>query len=311
MREGIVVVGSYNASLFFKGSRIPAVSETLMGESFYDGPGGKGSNQAIAASVFGCRTVFCGKFGSDSYAGDAFAMYRRQGITTDYLFTDESAHTGMAVILVDDQGNNSIMVVPGANYCLSPGDIDRCEPAFRAAKLVGFQLENKVETVLYGIRKAREAGAQVLLDPAPACPLPEDIYPSITYIKPNEIEAATLSGIPVTDYASAERAAEWFLSRGVSHAIITIGALGAVVADAEGVRIYKVPPLPAPPIDTTGAGDTFSGAFMAKLAQSETIDRAVRFAICASSLSVTKAGVVEAIPTLEEARAFFDEMGER
>ncbi len=307
MREGIVVVGSYNASLFFKGEKIPAVAETLIGDSFYEGPGGKGSNQAIAAGMFGCKTVFCGKFGRDSYAEAAFEMYKTRGIATDFLFQDDAAHTGVAVILVDGQGNNSIMVVPGANYRLSASDIDQCEAAFRSAKLVGFQLENKPDTVLYGIRKAYEAGAQVLLDPAPASPLPEDIYQYITYIKPNEIEAATLSGIPVTDYASAEKAAKWFLDRGVKHALITIGALGAVLADADGVSVYKVPRLPSPPIDTTGAGDTFSGAFMAKLAQGEPIDAAVRFAICASSLSVTKTGVVEAIPTLAEAEAFLRE----
>lgn len=304
MREGIVVVGSYNASLFFKGARIPAIAETLIGDTFYDGPGGKGSNQAVAASLFGCATRFCCKLGADSYAQDALSMYGRCGIATDLVFQDDSAHTGMAVILIDGAGNNSIMVVPGANYRLGEGDIDRCEAAFRAAKLVGFQLENAPETVLYGIRKAREAGAQVLLDPAPASPLPEEIYPCITYIKPNEVEAATLSGIQVTDYESAEKAARWFLEKGVKHALVTIGALGAVLVDEDGARVFTVPPLPSPPIDTTGAGDIFSGAFMAKLAEGEPIDAAVRFAIAASSLSVTRAGVVEAIPSLEETEAF-------
>ncbi len=261
------------------------------------------SNQAIAARRFGGETTFIGKLGGDNYAKDALALYEKEGISTQYIFTDSTTHTGIAIILVDKDANNSIMVVPGANYRLDENDIAKCKNVFETARIVGFQLENDPKSVLCGIRAAHAAGAEVLLDPAPASPLPDAIYPCITYIKPNEIEAATLSGIPVTDYASAEQAAKWFLDKGVKHALITIGAQGAVLADADGVRTFAVPKLPSPAIDTTGAGDTFSGAFMARLSAGYAIDDAVRFAICASSLSVTRDGVVEAIPTLAEVEA--------
>ena len=300
MRQGIVIVGSYNVGLFLKGERIPKVAETLIGTEFFEGGGGKGSNQAVAAAKLGGDVRFVGRIGCDRYAQDALATYARLGISTDYVFRDETTHTGISVILIDAQGNNSIMVVPGANYRLSTADVDRAAPLFENCAWAGFQLENERDVVLHGIRRAHAAGARVLLDPAPARALPDDVYPCIDVIKPNEVEAATLSGIEVTDFASAERACDWFLARGVKTAIVTLGARGAVARDASGTRTFRTPRLPGPAVDSTGAGDTFSGALLAGLSRNVALDEAIRLAIAASSLSVTRPGVIESIPTREE-----------
>lgn len=305
MARNITVIGSYNAGLFFKGQNIPAVGETLIGDSFYQGGGGKGSNQAIAAAALGGNVSFIGRIGRDVYGDEALDMYQKRGISTDGICVDESEHTGMSVILIDSSGHNSIMVVPGANYKLDKADIDANAEKIRNAWLAGFQLENQIETVLYGIKTAHESGVQTLLDPAPAVPLPHEAYRYITYIKPNEIEATTLSGISVTDYESAERAGRWFIERGVKHAIITLGEHGAVCVDSDGARRFDVPKLELPAIDSTGAGDTFSGALMTALGEDKSIDEAIRFAICAAALSVTRLGVTDAIPNRAETDALY------
>ncbi len=307
MRKGITIVGSYMVGLFMKGDRIPKVAETLIGNSFYEGGGGKGSNQAGAAAKLGGEVRFVGRIGRDRYGDDALKMYADVGVSSEGVLRDDQAPTGVGFILVDKDGNNSIMVVLGANDRLSEADIDGTVPLMEKSALVGFQLENQRDIVMYGIRRAHAAGATVLLDPAPACPLPEDIYPCIDFIKPNEVEAATLTGIPVTDFASAEKAGQWFRARGVKTALVTLGAQGAVVVDDQGTRTFKTPRLPSPPVDSTGAGDTFSGAFLAKLSQGVAVDDAIRFAIAASSLSVTKPGVIESIPDLSAVQALLDD----
>ena len=307
-RKGITVVGSYMTGLFMKGARIPRVAETLVGSEFYEGGGGKGSNQAMAAAKLGGDVRFVGRIGRDRYGDDALAMYAAAGVAADGVIRDGDAPTGVGFILVDAAGNNRIMVVRGANDRLCEADIDGCADVFARSALVGFQLENRPEIVAYGIRRAHAAGATVLLDPAPARPLPEDLYASIDIIKPNEVEAATLTGLEVTDFASAEAAGRWFLARGVKTAIVTLGAQGAVAVDASGARRFTTPRLPVPPVDSTGAGDTFSGALMARLSQGADVDGAIRFAIAAASLSVTKPGVIESIPSAEAVRTLLDDM---
>lgn len=308
-RKNVVVVGSYNAGLFFRGEAIPAVAETVIGAEFYEGGGGKGSNQALAARRMGAQTQFVGRVGADRYGEDALRLYAQAGVDTAGVRVDERAHTGMSVILIDGQGRNSIMVVPGSNYLLSDADMEAAAPLFASARLVGFQLENRPETVCRGLKLAHELGAETLLDPAPAARLPEEIYPYVTYVKPNEVEAQTITGIPVTDAESARRAGEWFVQRGVCHAIVTLGSGGAVLTDANGSKHYSVPPLPSPVLDTTGAGDCFSGVLMAMLAEEKSLDEAIRIAICASALSTTRLGVVEALPDRKSALAFFEEVG--
>ncbi len=311
MNNRVTVVGSYNVGLFLKGEAIPKGGETLIGQTFYESGGGKGSNQAVAAQKMGAQTVFIGRIGKDRYGLDALAMYERLGIATSAIQIDGQAHTGVSVILIDKNGQNSIMVVPGSNYNLSVQDMDDAAKRFAQSDIVGFQLENNLETVCHGIRRAHEAGARVLLDPAPAAPLPEGIYPCLTYIKPNELEAAAITGIPVTDEESARRAGEWLVQKGVENAIITLGERGAVLVNAQGTRHFKTPALPGPVLDTTGAGDCFSGTLMAALAQGQALDSAIRRAICASALSTTRLGVIEAIPERDEVEAMLQSGGGR
>ncbi len=307
MGNKVTVVGSYNVGLFLKGDRLPVKGETVIGDAFHEGGGGKGSNQAVAASMFGANTIFVGRIGSDKYGEDALAMYQRLGISTEFISIDQSIHSGISVIIIDRTGANLISVVPGANFRLSPTDIDCAEKAMRESALVGFQLENRLETVTYAIGKARALGARVLLDPAPAVPLPTEVLAQLDYIKPNETEASIVTGISVTDVASAETAGRWFVERGVGTAIVTLGEAGAVVTTAEGSCHYPAPRIDA--VDTTGAGDVFSGALMAALAGDKPVEDAVRFANHAAALSGTKLGVIESIPTLEEVHEFMTRCG--
>ena len=304
-RQTVTIVGSYNVGLFLKGERLPTVGETVIGTEFHEGGGGKGSNQAVAASRFGAGTRFVGRIGKDKYGEDALAMYRRLGINSDMITVDATIHSGISVILIDSDGQNLISVVPGANFHLSTEDIDAAEEAFRDSYIVGFQLENRLEVIAYGIRKAREWGAQTLLDPAPATPLPDELYPFIDYIKPNEIEASILSGVRVDGVDSAKEAGRWFLERGVKTAVITLGEQGAVLVSEDRSEHLSAPRVEAR--DTTGAGDAFSGALMAALSRGETIGSSIVFANHAAALSVTCLGVIEAIPQPSEVAAFLDE----
>lgn len=302
MRPGrITVVASYNVGLFLKGERLPGPGETVIADQFYEGGGGKGSNQALAAAVLGAPTRIVVRLGMDKYGDDAWAMYERHEISTDFIIRDPSIHSGISVIIIDRCGHNLISAAPGANYKLCQKDIDRAEPAFLDACLVGFQLENRLEVVEYAIRKVHGMGVKTLLDPAPAAKLREDLYPCIDFIKPNEHEAEILTGLRVESVEEAICAGHWLLRHGVKVAIITLGALGAVwVTEAE--EGHLLPPK-VDAIDTTGAGDIFSGAFMAGLAQGKALEDCVRFANAAAALSVTRLGVVDAIPRLHEVTA--------
>lgn len=305
-RKQITVVGSYNVGLFLKGKDIPTPGQTLMGDTFTEGGGGKGSNQAVAAAKLGADTYFVGCIGTDNYGKNALKMYEEQKISAKYIRRDESIHTGISVIFIDEQGNNSIMVIPGANYHLSREDIDAAVPAMEKSMRVGFQLENSLDVVSYGLRKAYAAGAVTLLDPAPAQPLPDELYPYISILKPNEHEAAILSGIPVTDAESAEKAGKWFLEKGVRTVIITLGSKGAVLVEKE--RQVFFPSMQVEAVDTTGAGDCFSGALMAGLSQGMELEDAIRFAHKAAAISTTRLGVIEALPSQEQIKELWGEL---
>ncbi|MFT5164938.1 MAG: ribokinase [Saprospiraceae bacterium] len=298
----VVIIGSYNVGLSMKGARFPEVGETFTADQFFEGLGGKGSNQVIAASVFGANTSFVGCIGNDKYGKDALAAYLNYGISTQYVKIESSIHTGMAFILIDQQGRNMIEIASGANLKLTSGDIDRAEQEIKNAAVVGFQLEGDIELVDYGIRKVHSMGIPTLLDPAPAVPLKEDLYPLIDYIKPNETEAKILTGIHVEDQGSAEKAGKWFVDKGVGTAIITLGKMGTMVVSNDYSEYFPVRKVTA--VDTTGAGDIFCGAFMTALADEKKIPEAIEFANHAAALSVTRFGVVESIPSIKEVKEF-------
>ena len=301
-RGTVTIIGSYNAGLFCKADRLPDVGETLIGTKYWEGGGGKGSNQAVAASLMGASTCFIARVGDDRYGAQALEMYRRYGISADFIRVDPSAHSGIGAIFIDKNGKNMIIVVPGANFLLSEEDVGRAEERIASSSILGCQLENRLEVVGYALRRAHELGVKTLLDPAPAVKLPDDLYPSINYIKPNEVEARILTGIPVTGVPGAIEAGRWLVDRGVGVAIVTLGERGAVVVTPDSSELFEAPRVDA--IDTTGAGDVFSGALMAALADSKPLAEAVTFASHAAALSVTRLGVIEAIPSLEEVLAF-------
>ncbi len=297
-KKGIVVVGSYNVGLFLKSDRLPQKGETIIGHTFHEGGGGKGSNQAVAASFLGSKVTFIGRLGKDVYGENALAMYDRYGIGKDYIYIDDHVHTGISVILIDNTGANLISVVPGANYNLSTDDIDKAGEIINNSLIAGFQLESNFDVVEYGITKCHSMGVQTLLDPAPAMILPDSIFPNITYIKPNMQEASIITGIEVTDVPSAVEAGKRLLNRGVKIVIVTMGEQGSVLIDSRGYE--RFPSMQVNAVDTTGAGDCFSGGFMTALDRGFSIADSIRFANCAAGLSVTKIGVIESLPSLEE-----------
>ncbi|MEN8251079.1 MAG: ribokinase [Bacteroidota bacterium] len=305
MKQNIItIIGSYNVGLFLKSSEFPKIGETIITNKFMEGGGGKGSNQAVAAAKFGANTRFIGRLGADKYGLDALRMYNDFNISVDMVKIDSTIHSGISVILIDDEGNNLISVAPGANLNLSEEDIDSSLRVLKDSLLVGFQLENDYKVVSYGIKKVSKLGITTYLDPAPARKLQDEIYQYIDIIKPNETEAFTLTGIQVNDVESAKKTGNWFIDRGVKTAIITLGKQGAVLT-TESFSDY----LPAPKvdtIDTTGAGDILSGALFYCLQNGVSIRKAVEFAVVAASLSTTKIGVIESIPSVDEVNRFIN-----
>ena len=305
MKQNVVtIIGSYNVGLFLKGNKFPMVGETIIANQFIESGGGKGSNQAVAAAKFGAETRFIGRLGADKYGLDALRMYNDLNISIDLVKIDSTIHSGISIILIDDKGNNMIAVAPGANFRLSEQDIDSSLDVLMDSMLVGFQLENDYKVVSYGIKKIHERNITTFLDPAPAIKLPDEIYSYIDIIKPNETEAYTLTGIDVKDIESAEKAGKWFIDRGVKKAIVTLGEKGAVLTTPDSCEHFPAPKVKA--IDTTGAGDIFSGAFFYSLQKGKSIHTAIEFAVVAASLATTKIGVIESIPSVDEVISFIN-----
>ncbi len=300
----IVVVGSSNTDMVVKSPRIPRVGETVIGGQFVMAAGGKGANQAVAAARLGAQVTFVARVGQDVFGDQAIAGYAREGIDTRYILRDPEHATGVALILVDDQGENLISVASGANQHLAPEDVDRAAERIRQADLVLVQLETPVETILHTARLAAGAGVRVILDPAPApaAKLPDALLQLVACVKPNETEAERLTGIAVTDEASARQAAQRLLECGAQSTIVTLGAKGAVWR-GEGKAGF-VPAFRVDARDSTAAGDAFSGGLACALARGLPLDEAVRYASLVGALSVTRLGAQPSLPTREEVERF-------
>jgi len=294
----IVVVGSTNTDMVVKAARIPAPGETILGGRFLMNPGGKGANQAVAAARLGAEVVFIAKVGDDLFGREAKALFAKENICTDYVLTDPSEPSGVALIMVDAKGENCIAVASGANGTLMPEDIEGLEGVIAQSDLLLMQLETPLETVRYAADVAVNLGVPVILNPAPACELPSDLYDCLEVITPNESEAELLTNIKVTDEASAEAAARVLCDKGVRQVVITMGAKGAYVFDGEdGVM---VPAFKVEAVDTTAAGDVFNGALAVALTEELELEEAVRFASKAASISVTRMGAQASAPRREE-----------
>ncbi|MGA3009885.1 MAG: ribokinase [Terracidiphilus sp.] len=298
-KKWVTVLGSFVADLAFRTHRIPVWGETLLGSEFKLGPGGKGSNQAVAAARAGGRVSFISKLGLDPFGDMARALYKSEGIDTQFLFKTQSA-TGAATIIIDaSKGENAIIVVPGACFEVTAEEVDQARSLIAGSSIFVAQLELPLAVVEHGLALAHSLGVPTILNPAPAAPLPESIYQHIDYITPNESEAAALTGISVSTVADAEKAADAFLARGVPNAIITLGAQGVFVKNADvrahvpGVNAGKV-------VETTGAGDAFNGSFAVALSEGMGLVEAARFACAAAGISITRPGTAPSMPTRPE-----------
>jgi ribokinase len=298
----IVVVGSVNTDMVVKSERIPAPGETITGGQFVMAAGGKGANQAVAAARLGAQVTLVAKVGRDVFGDQAVENYRREGIATDLVLRDPALATGVALILVDQKGENSIAVAPGANFSITPDEVAQAAERIRQADVLLLQLEIPLATVEAAARIAAEAGVSVVLDPAPVAPLSDALLGCVKVIKPNEHEAERLTGVRVTDEASARQAAEQLLCRGVQQAVITLGPRGALWVSRE--RSVFVPGTPVQTVDSTAAGDAFSGGLACAMARGLSMEDAVREACLVGALATTRLGAQPSMPTAAELAAF-------
>lgn len=298
-RSRVTVVGSLNMDLVARAPRLPHPGETLAGRTYAQVAGGKGGNQAVAAARLGAQVSMLGCVGADANGAQLRAGLEAEGIDCAAVETGKEA-TGVALIIVDDASQNAIVIVAGSNGEMTPETVARHEAALAAADVVICQLETPPGTVRAALAAARRLGKMVILNPAPATgPLPADWLPLIDYLIPNELEAATLTGLPVDTPEDAARAAAALRAAGARNVLVTLGARGVhATLDGAVATLYDAPRVKA--VDTTAAGDTFIGGFAAQLAQGASVDAAIRFAQRAAALSVTRAGAQPSIPTRAE-----------
>ena len=294
----IVVLGSTNTDMVISGARIPVPGETVSGGAFLMNPGGKGANQAVAVARLAAKRgtcTFIAKVGDDLFGRDTATRLKADGIAAR-LIVDPKNPSGTALILVDGKGQNCISVALGANGTLSPEDIEPYSGEIADAAALLMQLETPIETVVRAAETAHAAGVTVILNPAPARKLPKALYPLIDWITPNETEAELLTGVKVTDAASAAKATDILLKRGVKHVAITMGAKGCWCGNCR--KIYPCRKVKA--VDTVAAGDTFNGAFAVALTEGRSCHEAIAFAQKASAISVTRRGAQSSVPFRRE-----------
>ncbi|MEO8758538.1 MAG: ribokinase [Devosia sp.] len=300
--KGVVILGIFVADLAFRAQRMPAIGETIAGSGFQMGPGGKGSNQAVAAVRAGAQVTFVSKIGRDDFGAVALATWKAEGIAAEVTQTDDQP-TGAAFIYINDaNGENAIIVVPGAAAMISVEDVERSASTIRAAAVFVTQLEQPVAAAMRGLEIAKRAGVITVFNPAPAESVPDTIYPLCDYITPNETEASLLTGIEVHSISDARRAGDVLLAKGAGSALITLGASGALL-HRRGLSLH-VPAIDAGRvIETAGAGDAFNGGFAAALARGDAPEVAVRFGCAVAGISVTRPGTAPSMPPLIDIEA--------
>jgi ribokinase len=300
----IVVIGSSNTDMVIKTSKLPSPGETILGGNFFMNPGGKGANQAVAAARLGGNVIFLGKTGNDIFGKQATNTLKAENINTSYMITDSDNPSGVALITVDDKGENCIVVASGSNGCLSKSDLDNAMEEILSADIILMQLEIPLETVIYAAEKCHNEGKIVILNPAPAMDLPDELLKQISIITPNETEAELLTGIKVFDLDSAKNAAHKLLEKGIGMVILTMGSKGALVST--GKKDQLIPSLKVNAIDTTAAGDIFNGALTVAISEGLLIEEAVKFSNTAAAISVTRLGAQASAPYRKEINLFVD-----
>ncbi|WP_114749580.1 ribokinase [Pleomorphovibrio marinus] len=294
----ILIIGSTNTDMVIVADHFPAPGETIIGGTFLMNPGGKGANQAVAAARLGGEVAFISKVGQDVFGQQAIQNLKNEGIDTTGVAIDPEEPSGVAQITVDKSAENCIVVAPGANMALSREDLEKRMGLIESAEIVLAQLEVPLSTISFALARAYEMGKKTILNPAPAVPLPDDLYKSLYMITPNQSEAEILTGIKVTDEKSSKMAAEWFLRKGVKVVIITLGADGAFLYD--GNEEIQLPAPKVKAVDTTAAGDTFNGALAVAIAKKWSLKDALAFANKAAAQTVTKMGAQSSIPFWRE-----------
>ena len=301
-RRQILVVGSCNTDMVIKAAHLPRPGETILGGTFFMNPGGKGANQAVAIARLGGSVTFICKTGSDIFGHQSQQLFEEEGINTSYVFSDSGNPSGVALITVDEKAENCIVVASGANANLLPSDLAKAEEAIELADLILMQLEVPMETVCFVADIAWQKGKKVILNPAPAHPLPADLLHHLYLITPNETEAEMITGVKITDDISAVEAARVLSGMGVQHVIITLGSKGALICSDGEAEI--VPALKVEAVDTTAAGDVFNGALTVALSEGRNLKGSVRFACKASAISVTRVGAQSSAPYRNEVDIF-------
>jgi len=302
MDNKIVVVGSSNTDMIAKLPRLPKPGETIGEGAFSTAAGGKGANQAVAAARANASVSLVARVGDDSFGEQAVAGFVGDGIDVQHVSRDPTAPSGVALIFVDDKGENSIAVAPGANAALRPEDVEAAEDTVGAAQVVVLQLETPLDSVERAAEIACKHNARVILNPAPAQPLSDAILGHVSILTPNETEAELLTGVPVEDDEGAEKAARALVARGVETVILTLGSRGAFVFDSGSGQM--VPGFEVDAVDTTAAGDVFNGTLAVGLAEGMPLVEAVRFANAAAALSVTRLGAQPSAPKRSEIDSF-------
>lgn len=294
----IIVAGSMNMDMVVKTSHIPRPGETVLGGSFFMNPGGKGANQAIAVARLGGDVAFIGKMGDDIFGKQSAQLFEEEGVNTQGIVSDAALPSGIALITVDQKGENSIVVAPGANANLKATDVEKALTYYPDAALLLIQLEIPMDTVAYTAKRAKEKGMKIILNPAPANELPKEVFELMDIITPNESEAEMLSGIRIADLDSAEQAARKIQAKGPKQVIITMGKQGAAVLEDDA--FFHVPAPSVETIDTTAAGDVFNGALAVAIAEGKPLREATNFACRAAAIAVTRLGAQSSIPYRNE-----------
>ncbi len=300
----LVVLGSVNADHVLQVASFPRPGETLLGHSYAVIPGGKGANQAVAAARLGADTAFIACVGDDSFGRNMIAEFNRDGINTEAVMIEQDKPTGIAMIQVAATGENSICISAEANACLTPERISPHYDLIKQADTLLMQLETPIATIAQAAKIAQQSGTRVVLNPAPAQPLSDELLALIDLITPNETEAELLTGIKVVDMASAQDAADILHNKGIAQVMITLGSQGVWISEngnGKQVKGFRVDA-----VDTTAAGDTFNGGLLAGLQAGLALDEAIRFAHAAAAISVTRVGAQTSIPVQAEVQAFIN-----
>ncbi len=302
-KKGVLVVGSSNMDLVVTVKRFPDPGETIFGNRFEMFPGGKGANQAVCAARLGCKTIFIGKMGNDDFREKLTKILYESGVDICNLLIDEESHTGTALISVDSNGQNQIIVISGSNMKLEPDDVELKSELFNEVPVVLTQLEIPLETVIRTAEIAKANNCLFILNPAPALRLPDKLLALTDYLTPNEIELEILSGIKIFDKNSIQEASTALIKRGVKNVIVTMGAKGAMLVNQTTIKHFSVPHVKV--VDSTAAGDAFNGAFASSIAEGHSAEEAIEFANKVASISVTRMGAQSSMPYLDEIKDFY------